>query len=85
MPQVDNVGSILVSFPVTAAHVVFVLIAWPWADSRRQDYKGLSFLEGFANWTALAAGLVAEMPEDGKDLECASLPVCLKPSDGRIK
>ena len=26
------------SFPVAAAHVVFVLIAWPWADSKRQDH-----------------------------------------------
>jgi hypothetical protein len=43
----------------------------------------LSFLGGSANWTLPAAGLVAEMPDDGKDLECASLLVCLKPSDRR--
>ncbi|KAG9243674.1 hypothetical protein BJ878DRAFT_543027 [Calycina marina] len=40
------------------------------------------FLGGSANWTAPAAGLAAETPDDGKALECASLPVCLKPSDG---
>ena len=38
---------------------------------------------GSANWTAPATGLAAETPDDRKDLECASLPVCLKPSDGR--
>jgi hypothetical protein len=72
-----------VSFPLAVAHVVFVLITWPWADSRRQDHTRLSFLRGFANWTAPATGLVAETPDDGKDLECASLLVCLKPSEGR--
>src|SRR3954454_2763338 len=59
---------------LAAAHVVFVLIAWPWADSRWQDHTRLSFLGVSANWTAPAAGLAAETPDDGKDLECASLP-----------
>jgi hypothetical protein len=72
-----------VSFPFAAAHVAFVLIAWPWADSRRQDYTRLLFLGGFANWTAPAVGLAAETPDDGKDLEYTCLPVCLKPSNGR--
>lgn len=74
------------SFPVAAAHVVSVLISWPWADSKRQDHTRLCqehSLEGSANWTAPATGLAAEMPDNGKDLQCASLPVCLKPLDGR--
>ena len=71
-----RVRSFLVSFPVTAAHVVSVWIAWPWADSRRQDHTRLwqeHSLEGSANWTAPATGLAAETPDDGKDLECTSL------------
>jgi hypothetical protein len=86
-----RVGSFLVSFPVAAAHVVSVLIAWPWADSKRQDHhegspRSIS-LEDLLRIRQLdrapATGLAAETPDDGKDLECASLPVCLKPSDGR--
>jgi hypothetical protein len=30
-----------VSFPLAAVHVVFVLIAWPWANLRRQGYTRL--------------------------------------------
>jgi hypothetical protein len=56
-----------VSSPLAAAHVAFVLIAWPWANPRRQDHTRLSFLGGSTNWTAPAAGLAAETSGDGKD------------------
>jgi hypothetical protein len=76
-----------VRFPLTIVYIVFVLIVWPWADSRQQDYTRAfpgAFLRGSANWTSLAAGLVAETPDDGKDLEYTSLLVCLKLADGQI-
>lgn len=81
-----RVGSFLMSLPVAAPHVVSVLIARPWAGSKRQDHTRLcqeQSLEGSANLTAPATGLASEMPDEGKDLKCASLPVLLKPSDGR--
>lgn len=62
------------NFPLAAAHVIFVLIAWPCEVAGSYETLPGAFLGGSANWTAPAAGLVAETPDDGKDLECASLP-----------
>ena len=75
----DASRCLLVSFASAAAHLVFVLIARPWANSRQQDDPRLSALFGgtpgaVADEIVPAARLVAETSDNRKDLECASLP-----------
>lgn len=70
------------SFPLAAAHVVFVLIAWPWADSRRQDHHEGSSKQHFLGGSAEDLPIAAETPDDGK---LWNMPVCLKLADGQIR
>jgi hypothetical protein len=72
-----------VSFPVAAAHVVSVLITWPWADSKRQDHTRLC-QEHSSEDSPIG-------PRQMQDWQLRrrttgrtwNVPVCLKPSDGR--
>lgn len=70
------------SFPLVAAHVVFVLIARPWADLRQHDRSYEVLPRALLGGSAEDLPTAVKTPDDGK---LWKVLVCLKLADVQIQ